>query len=100
MSVSAVVAGPANLAAFSKKTKDESTKIQDAAAQFEALLIGQMLKSARSPDGEAAIAGESDGPGSTLLDMSEQQFAQTLASSGGLGLGKMIIAGLKSNAHR
>ena len=32
--------------------KNETKKIADAATQFEALLIGQMLRSARGPDGK------------------------------------------------
>ena len=80
-------------------TKGESKKIADAATQFEALLIGQMLRSARDHDGEG-LMGTEDGPGSTLVEMGEQQFAQTLANSGGLGIAKMVIAGLESHANR
>jgi Rod binding domain-containing protein len=80
-------------------TKGESKKIADTARQFEALLIGQMLRSARDPDGEG-LMGTEDGPGSTLVEMGEQQFAQTLANNGGLGIAKMVIAGLESHANR
>jgi peptidoglycan hydrolase FlgJ len=64
----------------------------EAAKQFEALLIGQMLRSAR----EAAASDEHDSTGETMFDLAGQQFAQMLANSGGLGLAKMIAAGLKS----
>ena len=79
--------------------KDDPAKVKESAKQFEALLIGQMLRSARDPDGEG-LMGTEDGPGSTLVEMGEQQFAQTLANNGGLGIAKMVIAGLESHANR
>jgi len=85
--------------AHAPNTKSEAKKIADAATQFEALLIGQMLHSARDPD-EEGLMGTQDGPGAALLDMGEQQFAQTLANNGGLGIAKMVIAGLESHANR
>ena len=44
--------------------------------------------------------GTEDGLGSALLEMGEQQFAQTLANNGGLGIAKMVIAGLENHANR
>lgn len=76
-------------------SKDSPTRIGRAATDFEALLLGQMLKSARE-------AGESDDeekdPNSTMIDFGEQQFAQALASSGGFGIAKMVVAGLTKHA--
>jgi Rod binding domain-containing protein len=79
--------------------RGESNKIANAASQFEALMIGQMLRSARDSDGEG-LMGTEDGPGSALLELGEQQFAQTLANGGGLGIAKMVVAGLESHANR
>jgi Rod binding domain-containing protein len=75
-----------------KKT-DDPRKIGEAASQFEALLIKQMLQSARPEDGD-------EDQNSTLLDLGDQQFAQALASRGGLGIAKMVIVGLNQNANR
>ena len=76
-------------------SKDSSAGIGHAATDFEALLLGQMLKSARE-------AGEGDeeekDPNSTMIDFGEQQFAQALASSGGFGIAKMVVAGLTKHA--
>lgn len=77
----------------------DSKKLADAARQFEALLIGQLLRSARDPDEEGPMEDQG-GTGSALLDMGEQQFAQALAASGGLGIAKMVITGLESHANR
>jgi flagellar protein FlgJ len=82
--------------------KDTPAKIRQAATDFEALLLGQMLKTAR----EASSGGlTSDGvddsqENSTLVELGEQQFAQALASSGGLGIAKMVITGLAKHANR
>lgn len=76
-------------------SKESPARIGHAATDFEALLLGQMLKSARE-------AGESDDdekdPNSTMIDFGEQQFAQALASSGGFGLAKMVVTGLTKHA--
>ena len=66
--------------------------IADASKQFEALLIGQMLKAAHSDD-EDGWLGSGDDPGSsTAMEMAEGQFAQAIAQSGGLGLSANIAA--------
>jgi Rod binding domain-containing protein len=63
-----------------------SMSVHQAAQQFESLLIGQMLKSARESDSSAA----SD----CATDYAEQQFATVLAESGGLGIADLIAKGL------
>ncbi len=55
------------------------TKVEGAAKQFEALMIAQMLRTAR----EDTEAGNSSS--STMLDVADQQFSQVLANNGGLG---------------
>ena len=62
--------------------------ITEAAKQFEALMIAQMLKTAH-PDGEG------DSESSAMLDLAGQHFAQVMANNGGLGLSKMIVKGLE-----
>ena len=73
---------------------DSPEKIRRAASQFEALMIGQMLKSAHEAASGDWTGTSDDETGSSILEMAEQQFAQTLASSGGLGLAKMVVNGL------
>lgn len=64
------------------------SKVEDAAKQFEGLMIAQMLKTAREN------TEETDSSGSTMLDLADQQFSQVLANNGGLGLAKLIVKGL------
>jgi flagellar protein FlgJ len=69
------------------------TKTAEAAKQFEALLIGQMLRSVRE------TGDDQDSTSSTMLDVADQQFSQLLANNGGLGLAKMVVAGLDKGEH-
>ena len=76
-------------------SKDSLTRVAHAATDFEALMLGQMLKSAREAgEGE----DEEKDPNSTLMEFGEQQFAQALANSGGFGIAKMVVAGLTKHA--
>lgn len=70
-------------------TQPKPTKIEDAAKQFEALLIGQMLRSARESSAE-----DDDSTKATMLDVADQQFSQLLAKNGGMGLARMVVKGL------
>jgi len=102
LALSAIPAAPASVSASpSASSKDNPEKIRKAAMDFESLLIAQMLKSAReSGGGMTGDSDEQDETNSTVLELGEQQLAQALSSSGGLGLAKMVIAGLTNHANR
>jgi Rod binding domain-containing protein len=70
----------------SPQRDDPPAKILDAAQQFEALLLAQILRAARE-GGEAS----SD----CALEYAEQQFAAVMARSGGLGLAQLVVKGLE-----
>lgn len=77
-----------------------AAKLRESAEAFEALLIGQMLKSAREAGGGWFGGGE-DQAASTATGMAEEHLAQTLASQGGLGLASMVMKGVASDqVHR
>ena len=81
--------------------RDSPARVRHAATDFEALLLAQLLKSAReSGGGLTGDDAEDNQENSTLLELGEQQFAQALASSGGLGIAKMVVTGLVKNADR
>jgi Rod binding domain-containing protein len=67
--------------------------LNESARQFEALLIGQMLRSARESGGGWFGGGE-DEASSSAVGMAEEQLSQALAAQGGLGLSRMIAEGL------
>ena len=78
----------------SDPTRDDPTKIRDAAQQFEALLLSQMLHTARESTGNWLSSGE-DSSGDCATDFAEQQFAAAMAQQGGIGLADLIARSLK-----
>jgi Rod binding domain-containing protein len=64
-------------------------KLADAARQFEALMIGELLKSA---DGDKAtwLGDDTDNAAETAMGMAQTQLAQAIASRGGFGLASTI----------
>ncbi len=79
---------------------DTPEKISGVAKQFEALMIGQMLKSAREASGGGWLGGEDnddkdDQTGSLVMELGEQGLSQALAAHGGLGIAKMVTANLE-----
>jgi flagellar protein FlgJ len=84
--------------------KDSPARIRQSATDFEALLLNQMLRSAREAGG-GGLTADGDGDdeqdaNSTMVELGEQQFAQALASRGGLGIANMVVAGLTKHADR
>ena len=72
---------------------DPPEKIRDAARQFEALLLGQLLRAARESGG--GWMGSKDSSSDCATEYAEQQFAEVMARNGGLGLATLIMKGLE-----
>jgi Rod binding domain-containing protein len=69
--------------------------VTQAAEQFEALLLAQMLKGSHDETSGGWLGTGDDQAGSTMADLAEEHLAQALASRGGLGLTSLIATGLK-----
>jgi Rod binding domain-containing protein len=76
--------------------KDDPAKIKTAASQFEALLIGQMMKSMHNADGGWLGTG-SDDSASSAMEYAEESFAQAMAANGGLGIASLVSKGLANS---
>ncbi len=77
----------------------ERLKQSHAAADFESLLIAQMLKSSRA-EGSGWLGSGDDGASDTAFGLGEEELARALASTGGFGLAKLIESGLRAReAH-
>jgi Rod binding domain-containing protein len=72
------------------------SKVRYAAQQFEALLIGQILRTVRESGG---WLGTSDPSGDCATEYAEQQLATVIAQRGGLGLTDLIVRGLDPDSH-
>jgi Rod binding domain-containing protein len=71
----------------------EKQKEIGAAKDFEAILIGQMLRSVREEDSGWLGTGD-DGAGATAFGLGEEELAKAISAGGGLGLSKVIASGL------
>ena len=84
---------PPNLAGAKPLSEREATPIRrelrEAAQQFEAILLRQMLASARSTDfgGNDLFGGEGE---ATFREMRDERFAELTAQSGQLGFATAI----------
>jgi Rod binding domain-containing protein len=74
------------------------SKLADAARQFESLLIGEMLKSARESDSDGWLGSGSDSGSQSAMGLAETQFAQAISSQGGFGLAKTIERSVASQS--
>jgi len=72
---------------------NDRTELREAAQQFEAILLRQMLASARNTDfgGDDLFGGGSD---NTFKEMRDSQFADLAAQSGQIGFADAIEAQL------
>jgi flagellar protein FlgJ len=75
------------------KPKDDPVKILGAAKQFEALLVSQMMKSMQDSEGGWLGTGD-DQSASSAMEYGQEMFAQAMSAGGGLGLAKLVAAGL------
>jgi Rod binding domain-containing protein len=75
-------------------TKESPAALADAAKQFEALLITELLRAARG-DSEGWMGAGEDQTAASAMELAEEQFAGALAAQGGLGMASLIISGLE-----
>lgn len=76
--------------------RDDPRKIQEAAGDFEALLIASLLKSMREAGSSGWLGGGEDKASEPLIEIAEQQLARLMAAQGGLGLARLVSQGLVS----
>lgn len=77
-----------------------SSKLHNAAQQFEALMLGEIMKSEREAGSGGWMGSGDDAGDDSAMDMAEGQLSNALAAGGGLGLAKMIentMAGADAN---
>ena len=73
--------------------QDKAGGLNKAAHQFEAMFVGQMLRSVRESSEDS-----DDGANSTYLEMAEDQFSQALSAKGGLGIATIVMSKLGKGA--
>lgn len=71
---------------------------KEAASQFEALLVGQLLKCMRESGSGGWLGTGEDQAGATMMELAEEHLSRVLAAQGGLGLANMVVEGLNRAA--
>ncbi len=94
MSAAITMESPPEKLAGSPAARSPQT-LNDAAQQFEAVMIAQLLKEARGSE-DGWLGGGADAGNATVAGLAEEQFAQALAKSGGLGLSAQIVSSLSA----
>jgi Rod binding domain-containing protein len=75
--------------------KTNIDKTTNAATQFEALLIAQMLKNMRESETGWLGTGE-DSAADSAMGMAEEHFAAAISAAGGFGMAKLVKTGLET----
>ncbi len=74
-------------------------KLTDAAQQFEAMMLQQMLKPMK--EGEDSWGGEESDSGSdTLSSFGTEAFAKAISERGGFGIAKQVISQVEREHQR
>ena len=80
------------------KPSKENKRLDQAATDFEGLLVSQMLRHARQAgDGGWMGTGEDKSSG-TMMELAEDSLARLMASQGCLGLAAMMKQGVMNEA--
>ncbi len=87
-------------ATASRSGSSNPSKVADAAKQFEALMLGQILKASHDSSDGGWLGTGDDQAGSLAVEMAEQQFAQAMSAKGGLGIAKLVTSGLERGAAK
>ncbi len=81
------------------KGVSDDVKLREAANEFEAIFIQQMLKTMRKTSIESDLIPKSEGE-KLFQSMLDEKYSKISAESGSLGLGDMIYKQLKTNIDR
>ncbi len=73
---------------------EDPAKIREAASQFEALLLAQLLKAVQEAESQGWLGTSGEEAGGLMLEVGQEYLAQALASQGGLGLANLVVEGL------
>jgi Rod binding domain-containing protein len=90
-----MVPGVANVVTSPGTGDPQPRNIAQAAEQFEALLLAQLLKGAHEDGSDGWLGTGDDQAGSSMIELAQEHLAQSMASQGGLGLAGLISSGIR-----
>jgi Rod binding domain-containing protein len=71
--------------------KQQNAKLVDAAEQFEAMLMQEMLKPMRSSEGSWDEEKKDDSSSDTISSFGTEAVAKAISKGGGLGIAKQVV---------
>ncbi|HUA20075.1 MAG TPA: hypothetical protein VMB25_15105 [Bryobacteraceae bacterium] len=80
-----------------KPDPDSPAKVKDVAKQFEALMIGQVLKSARASSDGGWLDDGDDQTEEMSLEIGEQALSQAMAAQGTFGIAKLLTKSVEKH---
>ena len=67
------------------------SKLADAAQQFEAMLLQEMLKPLRTEDGGWGGEEKSDSASDTITSFGTETVAKAISQNGGMGIARQVV---------
>ncbi|GAC1393929.1 MAG: hypothetical protein NVSMB31_13780 [Vulcanimicrobiaceae bacterium] len=98
--LSSQASNPIEQAAQAKLTPDQKAaleRLHTAATQFEGVFLQMLFKAMHDTVPKESIFGKDDSSQETFSGMLDEQRAQTLASTGALGIGKVMENQLRAS---
>lgn len=75
--------------------KPDPAKTKEAAQQFEAVLIGQLLRSMRESASAGWLGTGEDAAGDSMMEVAEEHLSAVMAAQGGIGLANLVTQGIE-----
>lgn len=72
-------------------TPAQPRSLAEAANQFEAILICELLKGVRESESGSWMGSERDGASDSAMGFAEEHLSRVLASQGGLGIASVVM---------
>ena len=85
---------------FTDAGVQQRSKLADAAQQFEAMLLQEMLKPMRSENGGWSGEDNKDSASDTITSFGTEAVAKAISKSGGLGIAKQVIRQVSAEGEK
>jgi flagellar protein FlgJ len=85
---------------FSDANARAQSKLADAAQQFEAMLLQEMLKPLRSQESGWSGEDSADSASDTINSFGTEAVAKAISKSGGLGIARQVIRQVSAECEK
>jgi hypothetical protein len=96
--MSAAVPDPVPATSTAVQASVPDAKLATSAKQFEALMIGQLLKSVREASSNGWMGSDGDQSQLSAVEFAESQLSEAIAAQGGFGLARLALNSLAAKS--